>query len=281
MGRVPLLKLTAEQLQRLLNEKRASGLSASTVQRIHATLRRALNLAGRWGAVPRNVATPVDVPKGEKSKPKPLNVREAQALIRAARGTRLEALVTLALATRLRKGKLRGLRWEDVDLEVGKLTVRGQLQRIRGDVKIVPTKSDRSNRTLNLPGFVTKSLRRHQERQADERTLADENWIDWDVVFASPVGTPMEERNVTRQFHRLLGSAGLRPIRFHDLRHSCASFLYAQNIHPRVVVETLGHSQISVTMDLYGHMLPSLQEEAAEKFDRLLGVSPEAVDAQP
>jgi integrase len=134
----------------------------------------------------------------------------------------------------------------------------------------VEPKSDRSRRTVALPDAAVASLRAHRVRQIEQRLAAGARWEDWGLVFPSTVGTPLDGPNATKRFQRLLAAAGLPRLRFHDLRHGCASLLLAQNVHPRVVMVVLGHSQISLTMNTYSHVIPALQREAAEQMDGVL-----------
>jgi integrase len=121
-----------------------------------------------------------------------------------------------------------------------------------------------------MPPIVIGALRAHRARQAMERLAAGERWVDLDLVFPSKRGSLADGPNVTHRFHKLLTRAKLPPMRFHDLRHACASLLLVQGVHPRVVMETLGHSQISLTMNTYSHVIPALQREAAEKMQAVL-----------
>jgi len=196
---------------------------------------------------------------------------EARRLLDAARGDRLEALYSVALALGLRQGEALGLKWSDIDLEAGILRVRRAAQRIpHQGTQLVEPKTVRSRRTLVTPPVVVSALRAHRSRQIVERLAAGENWAELDLVFASQLGTLADGPNVTHRFHRLLKKAGLPPMRFHDLRHACASLLLVQGVHPRVVMETLGHSQISLTMNTYSHVLPALQREAADRMQAVL-----------
>jgi integrase len=188
------------------------------------------------------------------------------------KGDRLEALYTVALAVGLREGEAFALRWEDVDLDEGILTVRHALMRMKGRVELAEPKTPRSRRTIALPRSVVGALRAHRTMQLEERLRAGEGWQDWGLVFATTVGTPLNRSDVLQAFRRHLEGAGLPRMRFLDLRHSCASLLLAQGVHPRVVMETLGHSTINVTMNVYSHVLPSLQREAAEQMDAVLAV---------
>ena len=140
----------------------------------------------------------------------------------------------------------------------------------RQGTQLVETKTARSRRALVMPPVVIAALRSHRARQAVERLAAGDRWVDLDLVFPSLLGTLADGPNVTHRFHRLLKKAGMPKMRFHDLRHACASLLLVQGVHPRVVMETLGHSQISLTMNTYSHVLPALQREAADKMELVL-----------
>ncbi|WP_074318765.1 site-specific integrase [Micromonospora cremea] len=169
----------------------------------------------------------------------------------------------------LRQGEVLGLRWDDLDLAAGTLRVRGQLQRDpdTGSLVFVETKTARSRRTLPLPPTVLAALRRHHERQAAERFDAD-NWADPGLVFS--VGTPIHPRNDYRSFRDIIRQAGLRQVRLHDLRHTAASVLLAQGVPARVVMEILGHSQMSVTLNIYAHVAPEIEREAAARLEGAL-----------
>jgi integrase len=268
LGAVPLAKLDPPRVQRFLNDKLAEGrLSARTIQYLHAVLRAALGQAMKWRLVSVNVATLVDPPRAVRREVRALSPAEARAVLEATRGDWLEALYTLALAVGLRQGEALGLHWQDVDLDAGTLRVRVALQRLEGrGLQIVEPKTARSRRSIALPPQVVESLRAHKARQAN----AGCGWHDNDFVFTTATGEPLEGSSVTHRFQKLLRRAGLPHLRFHDLRHACASLLLAQGVHPRVVMETLGHSQISLTMNTYSHVIPALQRDAAERMDMIL-----------
>jgi integrase len=222
-----------------------------------------------------NAAAMVSAPRGTRQEPKVLTPEEARRLLDAARGDRLEALYSVALALGLRQGEALGLKWSDIDLDAGSLRVRRASQRIpHQGTQLVETKTQRSRRTLFMPPIVISALRAHRARQAMERLAAGEHWVDLDLVFPSAKGTLADGPNITHRFNRLLQRANLAPMRFHDLRHACASLLLVQGVHPRVVMETLGHSQISLTMNTYSHVLPALQREAADRMEAVLSGSP-------
>ena len=272
LGALRLARLSPPQVQAFLNAKTAAGCSPRTVAYLRAVLRQALGQAERWGLVSRNVAKLVDPPRVPRREVHPFDPEEAAAFIAAIRGDRLEALYVTALGTGLRQGELLGLAWRDLDLDAGTLRVRQALQRNRSGLVLVEPKSASSHRTVALPAIVVDGLRRHRVRQLEERLAAGGRWPDdpRDLVFLSTTGTPLEGVNVTRRFQALLAEAELPRQRFHDLRHACATLLLAQGVAPRVVMETLGHSQISLTMNTYSHVVPSMARHAADRMDAAL-----------
>jgi integrase len=275
VGAHQLTGLQPQHVQAMINARLAAGLSPRTVQYLRAILRRALGQALKWGLVARNVATLVDPPKSERREMRALSPDEAGRFLAAAQGDRLEALYRVALSIGLRQGEILGLRWEDVDLDGGRLAVRKQLQRIDGKPRLVDLKTRQSRRTISLPTTLTRALRAHRARQNEERLLLGEKWLGegWGLVFTSTIGTPLDPRNLTDRYKKLLASADLPAIRFHDLRHSCASLLIAQGVPMEIVKETLGHSQISLTINTYVHLLPETQRQAADAIDRLFGTA--------
>ncbi len=273
IGKVPLVKLTLSHVQQLMNGMLERGLSPRTVIHTRATLRRALGQAHKWGLVSRNVAALVDPPKAPRSEVMPLTPEQARLFLDAIEGDRFEALYHVALALGMRQGEILGLTWSNVDLSAGTLRVKQALQKINGEWQLVEPKTKRSRRTLPLPATVASKLREHRARQNRARLNAGDRWQDWGLVFTTGIGTPLDGVNVNKHFQRTLAALGLPKQRFHDLRHACATFLLTQGLSPRVVMETLGHSQISVTMDTYSHVMPELQREAADRMDELLNAS--------
>jgi integrase len=204
-----------------------------------------------------------------------LTPEQAQKFLEAARDDPFEALYILAITTGMRQGELLGLKWQDIQLEQGKLQVRRSLARIgkQGFVTSEP-KTKSSRRAIALATVAIEALKRHRIQQNERRLAAGPAWEDQDLVFCNLVGKPLEAGNLTRRsFRPLLEKAGAPKIRFHDLRHSAATLLLSMNVHPKIVQELLGHSSITITLDTYSHVLPSLQSEAVARFDTLLATA--------
>ena len=270
LGTIRLDRLTPQHVQEMMNNRLAAGFSAKTVRYVHQVLRTALGVARRWELVDRNVATLVDPPRVKRPQIRPLEPDGARRFLDSVRGDRLEALYSVALAIGLRQGEALGLRWQDVDLDAGVLSVRHQLQRVSTKLTLVEPKTERSRRTLVMPPSIVERLREHAKRQLAEKLWAGSKWVDHDLVFANRIGAPMQATKVIADFHKALEVAGLPRIRFHDLRHSCATLLLVQGVSPRVVMDILGHSEIAMTMDTYSHVVPELQREAADKMESVL-----------
>lgn len=211
---------------------------------------------------------------------RPLDPEQARTFLVASSTDRLATLYLVALGCGLRQGEALGLTWSMIDFDGGTLTVARQLQRVNGTFRLVEPKTKRSRRTLPLPDLVLRSLRAHRNRQLHERMMAGSRWQgeEWlgpgspELVFTTSLGTPLYGSNVTHRLQAILERAGLPRTRFHDLRHAYASFQMSRGVHPRVVMELLGHSQIALTMDLYSHVMPSLLRESADQIEHVLSL---------
>jgi len=201
-----------------------------------------------------------------------LNAEQAQQFLAAAKGDPFEALYILALTTGAREGELLGLKWEDLDLEHGRLHIKRTISRVpKQGFKVAEPKTPKSRRCIHLTVLAISALREHRLRQNEARLAAGSAWDNQGWIFCNGIGRPIEVGKILGQsFRPILMKAGLPIIRFHDLRHSTASLLLSMNIHAKVVSEILGHSQISLTLDTYSHVLPSLQEEAMNRLNTLL-----------
>lgn len=272
IGHVPLQRLRPEHVNALLREH-AKTLAPQSVHHIRAILRTALNRAVRWNLITRNPAALADPPRVEQYEAAFLTVPQARAFLEAAKGERLEALYTVALSLGLRQGEALGLRWSDVDLEGRTLQVRKAMQRIPGQgYQFVEPKTKLSRRLLPLPESVVRALRAHRTRQIAERLATGAEWQDHDLVFSTAVGRPLAGSTVvTGSFRRICQRASAPAgLRYHDLRHSCASLLLAQGIPARTVMEFLGHSTLAMTTR-YQHVASELMGEAARAMDQALG----------
>lgn len=250
--------------------KQLEHLAPSSVRRLHALLRRSFSVALKWGVVASNPITQVEAPPLQHFEIEPLHLNEVRVLLRTSAGTAMHARWLIAATLGLRQGEVLGLRWSDIDLEVGQLRVRQSLQRQDGGLSLVPPKTPRSRRTIPLPRSIIDALRALEQSQADRRDAAGEAWQDSGLVFTTRTGGPIHPRNDYRTFQALLKKAGLRRVRLHDLRHTAASLLLEQGVHPRVVMEILGHSQISLTMNTYSHVVPDTLRSATDSVQEAL-----------
>ena len=279
LGRVKLKNLTPAHVRGFYGEKARTNLSAATVKKMHVVLRRALSQAVSDGVIPRNAADNVKPPRasapGEEIRP--LNSVECCAFLEASRGERLEALYVLAVHCGLREGELLALRWEDVDLEAANpaLLVRRTLTRGedgRGYVVGASTKSGKGRR-VRLTRQAVAALKDHRMRQLEERTRLAGLWQDQDFVFPNNIGFLLNPSNLcNRSFKRIKARSGVREdLRFHDLRHTCATLLLRESVNAKVVSEMLGHASIVITLNTYSHVLPDMQDSAADAMEAALG----------
>jgi integrase len=271
IGKIPLTKLQPADLIRVYERRRQQGAAPMSILHLHRAIFRALRFAERWGDVTRNVAALVDAPKVTRSEMRALSGEEARSLLLVTQGDRLEAFMILALSTGMRSGELLGLTWRAVDLDRGTVSVVGSLQPTRDGLVLMEPKTKRSRRVIEIEGRVVAVLRRHRAAQLMEQRVAGDSWEGNDYVFTTPTGSPIDGRTLIRTWFRpLLKKASLPPIRIHDLRHSYASIALARGVHPKVVQEALGHATIVVTLDLYSHVVPSLQKDAAKQMGTAL-----------
>jgi integrase len=256
----------------LYRQKLESGLAPRTVNYIHQTLHKALRQAVADGLVPRNVASVVKAPRPAKKEMRYLDLEQAEALLEAARGDRLEALYVLAIRTGMRQGELLGLRWSDVDLETGTLQVRRTLASTKGGVAVYNPPKSGKGRALMLSEKTIEALRRHRATQNEERLRLGGLWEDHDLVFPDPWGKPTRRWTLDRRsFVPLLERADLADaVTFHGLRHTFATMMLKGGINVKVVSEMLGHADVALTLNVYSHVLPGMQVEAARKIDELL-----------
>lgn len=303
LGSVPLAKLQAHNLQAFYNEKLASGrisvgkhegtekqdsgLSTRVVRYFHAVIREALQQAVKEGLLPRNVADATSPPAMKHKPMRPLTEDELLTFLGAAKEDRFFAAYLLAVTTGLRRGELLGLCWDSVDLKGAAIVVQRQLLVLEdeankyGFVLDDTTKSESGRRSISLTDDAVRELKAHRKRQLQEKIILGPAYQDKGLVFCKEDGSPVDPRNFTKRFQRILRAAGLPQVRLHDLRHTHASLLLARGVHPKVVQERLGHASITMTLDLYSHLAPGLQEAAAATLNGLVERSEEKREKEP
>lgn len=275
LGSIPLKGLQARHIQCYYTQalesghrKRQGGLSPQTVQYHHRVLFEALKHAVKQGILVRNVAEAVDAPRGTRREIAVLSPDDVNRFLEAAKVSPYYNIFFTAVYTGLRRGELLGLRWCDVDLDLGLLSVVQTLQHIQGGEHIFKEpKSKSGRRQIALPPSLAILLREHRKQEEGTRISADNPLTPTDLVFSHPDGSPIRPNSVTRAFRKLALSIGLDGVRFHDLRHAHASLMLRQGVHPKIVSERLGHSNITMTLEIYSHVLPGLQEAAALRFE--------------
>ena len=271
IGALKLAQVTPPVVQQLYVDLASEGLSPRSAINTHRCLHRALEQALKWGLIARNPCDAVDAPRAARTEMRVLDRSQVDILVSSTTGDREHALYVLAVTTGLRQGELLGLRWSDIDFDVPRLSVQRALQPQRGKgLVFVETKTSRSRREITLSQHAVRALKRHRTRQLEERLLAGSAWTDAGVVFATVYGLPTEPTGATKRFKAALLRAGLPLIRFHDLRHTAATLLFSQGMHAKIVGDMLGHSTITLTLDTYSHVIPSMHATAANTMDALL-----------
>lgn len=250
--------------------RRGGALSAGTIASVHRVLRKAMNDAVLWGLLARSPMLGVKPPRHDAPEMRTWTPEEAREFLTTVEGDRLYGLWVLVLATGLRRGEIAGLRWADVDLDAGVLAVRRSRVSVAYRVYESGPKTRSSRRTISLDGRVVAVLRSQRRHQLEEHLLWGAAWSDTGYVFTVEDGEPLHPERITVLFDRLVVGAALPKIRLHDLRHTSATLALAAGIHPKIVSERLGHSSIAVTLDLYSHVTPGLQAEAAEKLGQMI-----------
>lgn len=274
LGNIWLQKLTPEQVRRFytkLGKKKedgGKGLSSKTIHEVHGVLHLALKNAVRWSFVSRNVCDLVEPPRVVSREPTPLTLEQAQALLESVREHRLEVLLTVAVVTGMRRGELVALRWSNIDFSHKTLLILHTVDYIPkyGYVETEP-KTKAGKRLIDLPDFLVDILRQHRARLLEQQLKLGEVWENRDLVFPDLHGGFFNPGYLDKVFTKLLREAGVPHMHFHDLRHSAATILLGMKVNIKVIQELLGHSDIAITLRVYGHLLPSMQGEAVEKWE--------------
>jgi len=273
LGNVLLTQLKADKLQRLYTDWLDSGLSPRTVRYHHAVIHKALELALKSGQVIRNVADAVNVPRIKNGEMLTWNEDELNRFLEAARCTPYYELFYLALYSGMRRSELLALRWQDINLMFSQVSVNRSIHHLKdGSYVFTQPKSARSRRTIALPPSATLLLNRYHDTLKLEYAMLGRTLTEDTLVF-SISGKPLRPNTVTRAWVNLAIKVGIKRIRFHDARHTHASLMLKQGIHPKIVQERLGHASIAMTLDTYSHIVPGIQEAAALSFDNLVNNS--------
>jgi len=272
LGHLHLDEVRREHLQALCADLIDKGLAPSSVRHVHGLLSLAFKQAVRHELLARNPCQYVTLPKAREFQARFLTKKEAEHLIETARGHRLWFLILLAVTSGARLGELLSLRWADLDEQEGTLQIGRSTARVTGVGRIEKAPKTRAGRRrVRLTLVVLRSLDRQREYIDRLRERAGQRWQEHDLVFPNRVGCHMDHWVVLRSFKQLVERAGLSDMRFHDLRHSAATLLLASGVNMKVVQELLGHSYISTTLGMYGHVLPDMQQAASDKMDELFG----------
>lgn len=273
IGSKTLSGLSSSDIQKLYSSMQSRGLSSRTIRYTHSVLNSSLQHALRFQLIAANPARLVDLPRRTRREMQSLSAEEATRFLAGANDTRFEALWVVLLTAGLRPCEALALKWADI-LE-DRVQIRRSLTWVPGvGPQFSEPKTAGGRRVVSLPGSTLKALRAHRSRQAAERLAAGPGWNESDLVFANHSGGPLEWRIVaSRYFRPVLRAAGLRDIRPYDLRHTCASLLLAAGENVKVVSERLGHATATMTLDVYAHVLPDMQQRAAERLEKLLFVT--------
>jgi integrase len=273
IGNLPLTKVTAQHLQHLYSALLEKGWSAGTVNALHGMLHDALKQGTRLGVVQRNVVDLVDPPRRQEHDMQVLTPEQVRVFLASVAGDRFEALYVLVLSTGLRAAEVFALGWQDINLVEKTLSVRRAWQRTNTEYLLTLPKTVRARRTIALSQRAIEALVCHRERQQKERELLGDAWDStYDLVFPNAWGKVVTFENFShRTLHPALKRAGLPLIRFHDLRHTAATLLLSKGVNIKVVSEMLGHANVSITLRIYAHVLPHMQQAAAQAMDDILG----------
>lgn len=278
LGHITLTALRPHHLQHFYNQL-AQHVSARTVRHNHAVLHNALALAEKHRRLIANVSTLCTLPHVKQTEWPTLTVTDVtERLMPCLEEHRLGAAILLACGTGLRRGEILGLRWMDVDLRKEVLTVRQAAVRLaipssagrKTQIVLQDVKTDKSRRTIPVPGLCLKALRRQKARQAQERLQWGAAYADRDLVFCQVDGRPLEGKTLNRALTQLLRQAGLPHVRVHDLRHTFATWMLEQGEHPKVVSTLLGHARIGITLDLYTHVSLEVEQRAMQRLNQAL-----------
>lgn len=270
-GSIPLAQLRPEHLQKHYGALLNSGRSPGTARYHHAVIHKALSIAVRWNLVSRNVADNVDAPKKHHTEMQVWDEADVNKFLKAAKDSPYYALFFTALYTGMRRSELLGLAWKDADFIFGQISVTRGLHQLKdGSYVFAEPKTAGSRRTIALPPEAIGVLAKHREQQERDRALLGHPLTDEDLVFSTIDAKPLRPNTITRAWSMLAKKTGLKVIRLHDARHTHASLLLKWGVSPKVCQERLGHADIGTTLNIYGHVMPGMQQAAADLFGQRL-----------
>jgi integrase len=274
LGQIKLNQLTPAMIQKFYSRKLEDGFSGDYVRYMHSILHKALNQAVKWQFLYKNPAEHVTPPKLNLKEKSIWTIEEASHFLKYTQKEHYYIAYLLAIHTGMRQGEILGLRWKDCDLEKGLLRIQQTLGRTRKGLMFQEPKTRGSKRVITLTNQVLDALKRHKAKQNQQKLLLGRGYQDHDLVNSTLEGKPINPRNLIRNFHRMIEKSGVPKLRFHDLRHTHASIMLQLGEHPKIVSERLGHSRTGVTLDIYSHVIPNLQADAAKKFGDAMNRKP-------
>lgn len=275
LGNIKITKLHPFHLQEYYSQKLVNGkidgegLSPQSVKHHHRLIHKVLKDAVKWQFLARNVAEAVTPPKTKKVEMHTWNNDQVKVFLEIAKTSPYYPVYKTAIYTGMRRGEILGLRWQDVDFDNLVISVRQSLQEVRGVGLTFKEPKSGKGRSITITTTLAKELKKLYKQQLTDKLLLGQIYQDLDLVFAQVNGKPLQPTEMSRNYRKMVDKSGLPYIRFHDLRHTHATLLLQQGVHPKVVSERLGHSTISITMDIYTHVLPNMQKEAAHQFEQL------------
>jgi integrase len=276
LGNIKISKLQPFQLQEYYAQKLESGklegggLSTQSVKHHHRLISKVLKDAVKWQFIIRNIAEAVSPPKTKKVEIKTWDNEQVKAFLEAAKNSPYHPIFLTTIYTGMRRGEVLGLRWQDIDFENYILYVRQTLQEVKKVGLIFKEPKSGKSRSITITQSLIQEFKKVYKQHLENKLLFGSEYNDLDLIFAQKNGKPIQPTEMHRNYRRIIQSSGLPYIRFHDLRHTHATLMLQQGIHPKVVSERLGHSTIGITMDTYTHVLPNMQKEAALQFEQLI-----------
>jgi len=270
VGDLRLGRVRPVDVQRVVDSMVSKGLAPRTVVQGYRVLSSSLTQAVRWQLLSVNPATAVRPPRIERADLTVPHPAQVNMILKSAEGTWFYLPVLLAATTGMRRGEVFGLRWRNVNLDASQIHVSGSLQRVGGKLQVIEPKTPRARRTVALPASVAATLRYDKKEQSERRLLLGEGYTDADFVIEQGDGTPRDPDVASHHFQGLTAALGIHGVRFHDLRHAYATSLLKAGVHPKIVSEALGHSSTAFTLDTYSHVVPSMQDAAADAIGAAL-----------